>query len=419
MKTKIGVLVVSALMLVAIVPAMSAMPNKVIVPEVTAGPYEEAYGKYIENLQAFQAAHNDWLGARATFLDARLGWRQNRTQANLANLLAKSKTALLKADNMMIKRLQVLRVRVEATRGLSDNEKVTIYAEIDADISWLQAKQAEIQAAENEQVLRSIASTIGDYWRNVRVRIKYIAGQILSAWADALVQKAEAFAGRVEARIENLKDQGVDTSALEAWLADYNSKLALAEQKYDAAKDKFSQISSEADADQLFRDGVAFIKEGNSYLRDAFKALRDIVSDMRNRGHTVTLSGSGTLVAQGNGRAYISGTGTVDVKASIQGTMLVSPNAEVTTTGEGTKTVLDNNWVQYQGYGSATVTGTDIVVAIDGNGIDIVASGTGTATLTGNGTYRTYGENRYVDGNWTAAGVTATLATGEASAGVA
>jgi len=420
MNTKIGTLVISALMLVAIVPAISAMPyEEQVMQSVTAGPYEDAYQQYVAALQVFQTAYNDWLLARAAFLDARLQWRQDRTQGNLSNLIDKAKTSLLKADDMMIKRLQVLRVRVEATRGFSDNEKTVIYAKIDADISWLQTKQADIQAADNIQEIRDIATTAWNYWKEVRVRIKQIAGQILSAWVDALVQKAEAFAGRVEARIQQLKDNGIDTSALEAWLADYNSKLALAEQKYDAAKDKFSQISSVEDAAELFREGVAFIKEGNSYLKDALRALRDIVSDMRNRGHTVTLSGSGTLVAQGNGRAYISGTGTVDVKASIQGTMLVSPNAEVTTTGEGTKTVLDNNWVQYQGYGSATVTGTDITIDISGNGIDIVASGTGTATLTGNGTYSTYGESYYVDGTWTAAGVTATLATGEASAGVA
>jgi len=419
MKTKITTLVMSALMLVAIVPVVSAAPygEAQLVPAVSAGPYEEARERYISAVDNFGNAYTAWISARGDFTQARWRWRHG--QGSLTEAVGAAKTATLKADEMMIRRLQVLRARVEATRGLSDNEKTTIYAKIDADISWLQGKQADIQAADNMQGSRSIASTIWNYWQNVRVKIKQIAGQILSAWVDALVQKAEAFAGRVEARIQQLKDNGIDTSALEAWLADYNSKLALAEQKYDAAKDKFSQISSVEDAARLFWEGVARIREGNSYLRDALRRLRDIVSDMRNRGHTVTLSGSGTLVAQGNGRAYISGTGTVDVKAPIQGNMLVSPNAEVTTVGEGTKTVLDNNWVQYQGYGSATVTGTDIIVDINGNGISIVASGTGTATLTGTGTYRTYGENRYVDGNWTAAGVTATLATGEATLGVA
>ncbi|MCJ7720761.1 MAG: hypothetical protein MUO36_04770 [Candidatus Hadarchaeum sp.] len=417
MKTKIGVLVVSALMLVAIVPIMSAMPKEAIVPQVTAGPYEEAYGKYIENLQAFQAANNDWLGARATFLDARLGWRQNRTQANLANLLAKSKTALLKADDMMIKRLQLLRVRVEISRGLSDDEKTAFHAEIDNYIGWLQGKRPEIEAAENEQVVRSISTTIWNYWSDVRVRIRYIVGQILSAQAEALAQKANAFAGRIEARIQQLKDNGVDTSTLEAMLADCNSNLALAEQKYDAAKEKFDQISSPSNADVLFAEGVTLIREGNGYIREAFNGLRDIISEIRSMGRTVTLSGSGSLVAHGSGSAYISGTGLVKIENIQNGTMVVSSNAHVNTDGTGEN--LENGDVKYVGFSWARVTGENITVSISGENIVLHVAGRGTVTLTGTGTYWTSGENRYVHGTWTATGATADLATGDVSAGVA
>ena len=402
MKAKIGALAVVALMLMVVVPAVSA------------GPYEEARERYIGGVENFSNAYTAWINARGDFTQARWRWRHG--QGNLADVVGAAQTATLKADTMMIRRVEVLRYRVQATRGLSDNEKTGIYAEVEAHIGWLQEKQADIQGAGTMQQVRTAAAEIWTYWQQVRVRIKQIVGQILSAWVDAIVQRAEAFAGRIEARIEQLKDNGVDTLALEAWLDDYNSKLALAEEKYDAAKDKFHEISSVEDAFRLFREGIALIREGNSYLRDAFRALRDIVSDMRSKGHSVTLSGSGTLVAQGNGSAYISGTGGVRVRATIQGTMLVSPNAEVTTTGEGTKTVLDNNWVKYQGYGSATVRGTDIEVDINGNGIDIVARGTGTVRLVGTGSYRTFGENFYVDGTWTDVGVTATLATGATTA---
>lgn len=405
MKAKLGALAVVALMLMVAVPAVSA------------GPFEEARERYQTAREAFQSAYTDWLSAKADFIQARVQWRQDRTDANLANVVEKAKISLLKADNLMIRRLEALRVRVEATRGLSDNEKAAIYAEIDADISWLEGKQADIQAADSVLEIITVASEIWNYWRNVAVRIKQIIGQMLSAWVDALLQRAEAFAGRVEARIEELKDNGIDTSALESWLADYESKLALAEQKYDAAKDKFSKISSVEDANRLFWEGLALIREGNRYLRDAFRSLRDIVSDMRNRGHRVTLRGSGTLVAQGNGRAYISGTGGVRVRALVEGNMIVSPEAGVITDGQGTITELDNGWVKYQGFGRAIVVGTNMVVDINGNGIDIVARGSGTVTLTGNGTYRTFGENFYMDGTWTEVGVTATLATGATTTG--
>lgn len=409
MKAKIGALAVVALMLMVAVPASSAC---VTVPALSAGTYEEEREEYLAARQEFSSAYSNWLRARADFIDARAEWRQNPTDPTLrANVHEAARTSLLAADNMMIKRLEALKARVEATRGLSDNEKSALKAELDENISWLQGKQADIQAAENGQVIRSVATEIWTYWRQVRVRIKQIVGQILSAWVDALTQRAEAFAGRVEAKIEELKDNGVDTSELEDWLDNYNSAISQAEEKYDAAKAKFEEISSETNAGQLFREGIALIREGNSYLKDAFRTLRDIISYMRSEGYLVTLSGSGTLVAQGDGRACISGTGGVRVRAPVDGNMLVSPNAEVTTTG-GTETVLENGWKKYQGFDNALVVGTEMEVAIEGNGIDVVARGTGTVTLTGTGSYWTYGENFYVDGTWTEVGVRATLATG-------
>lgn len=417
MKTKIAAMVVSVLMLVTIVPAVSAMPSVAQVPAVTAGPYEDAYGQYIEALQEFQTAHNKWLSARATFLDARLQWRQNRTQANLANMLEKLKTSLLKAVEMMIERLQLLRVRVEISRGLSDEEKAVIYAEIDDNISWFQAKQAEIQAAESGQELRSIADTIWDHWREVRVWIKQIIGQVLIARVDALVQKVEAFKARIEARIQELKDNGVDTSALEAKLAECDSNLTLAKQKYDEAEEKFSQISSEADADVLFAEGVSLIRQGNVYLREVFRGLRDIVLEIRSMGRTVTLTGSGSLVARGNGSAYLSGTGLADIITIRDGVMTVSPNANVESdvTGEN----LENGEVKYEGFSWARVTGTDVTVSLSGSNITLYASGTGTVVLTGNWAYRTYGEDKYMSGTLTETEVTVTLATGDASVGAA
>jgi hypothetical protein len=317
---------------------------------------------------------------------------------------------------MMIKRLQLLRVRVEISRGLSDDEKTAFYAEIDDYISWLQGKQAEIEAAENGRVVISISTTISNYWSDVRVRTRYIVGQILSAQVEALAQKANAFAGRIEARIQQLKDNGVDTSTLEAMLEDCNSNLTLAEQKYDAAKEKFDQISSPSNADVLYVEGVALIREGNSYIREAFNGLRDIISEIRSMGRTVTLSGSGSLVAHGSGSAYLSGTGLMDVITIQNGVMTVSSNANVDSDVAGEN--LENGNVRYQGFSRAKVTGTDVMTSLSGNNITLYASGTGTVVLTGTWTYRTYGENKYMSGDGAETYVRVDLATGDVSAGV-
>ena len=392
---------ISALMLVAATPAVSA------------GPYKEARIRYLTAKAELLELIAIWQTARANFFEALAEWRANPTEANLANLVQVTKDSAFKMSNVMIKYLEALRIHVEATRGLSDEEKTQFYTEIDGYVSELQAKQAAVQAAENAQEVRDTARELWDYWVQIRVRAKYITGRLFITTAEAALWRAQAFAGRVEARIVGLKENGVDTSALESWLADFNSNLELAEQRIEDAKAKVEEITDNVTFLQMFAAADAHLRAAVNYLREALRDLRDIIVEMRSEGYPVTLSGSGTLVAWGTGSAYISCTGAVHVRAPIEGTMLVSPNADVTTAGVGTKTVLENGWVQYQGYGGAVVAGTDIVVDISGEGISILACGTGTATLTGTGAYRTYGVSYYGAEDWTATGFTVSLGTGE------
>ncbi len=94
----------------------------------------------------------------------------------------------------------------------------------------------------------------------------------------------------MDAKIEELKAAGKDASQLEAWLADFNQKLALAKEKYELAKAKFQAIKGEpgfdpmqelSEADRLFREGHQFIKETNQYIHQSHAQLVQIVKEMR------------------------------------------------------------------------------------------------------------------------------------------
>jgi hypothetical protein len=419
MNAKFGALMVSALMLVAIVPAVGVASNTgtQVAPVVRAGAYEDAQENYLLARAALIQVYSGWLSASAGFLRARVKWRGNRSDQNLAGLVQAGKTATLKACDSIIQYCEMLSFRVEATRGLSDNEKTQLNDEIGSYVSELQAKRVIVQNAEDAQQLRTAAGDLWQYWLQIRLRLKQITAQLMVAYANSVVQRLEAFAGRIGARIQQLKDNGIDTTALDNWLNDFNSKLDNAEQKISDAENRVSQITDNVTFIDIYRIATIRVIEGIAYLKDALIRLRDIVSDMNSKGYTVTLTGSGALIAHGSGSAYLSGTGLVWVKAIENGTMIVSPNANVTTNGVGTKENLENGYVEYQGIGSARVTGTDITVTLSGNNIILYADGTGTVTLTGTGTYRTYGENRYANGDWTSVGTTANLATGDASTG--
>ncbi|RME08112.1 MAG: hypothetical protein D6803_02100 [Anaerolineae bacterium] len=66
--------------------------------------------------------------------------------------------------------------------------------------------------------------------------------------------------------------------------------------------------------------------------------------------------------------------------------------------GEGGREELGNGWVRYSGFeGTATISGSDVTVAIAGDHIRLYARGQGRYALRGEGGYRTSGDGWHVD----------------------
>jgi len=181
-------------------------------------------------------------------------------------------------------------------QALPESERQAIAAEIDQDIAWLNDRLSKIQTDSPEQ-LKEEAKTIRQYWKTHRVRVKRIIGEVWAARINFAIGKTENLASKVSAKITELKAAGKDTSQLEAWLADFNQKLALAKEKYAAAKAKFQEIKGEpgfdpltelSQADQLFQAGHQFIIQANQYLKEAHAQLVKIIKEMKKMGQTIT-----------------------------------------------------------------------------------------------------------------------------------
>ncbi|ODS43029.1 MAG: hypothetical protein MSIBF_07245 [Candidatus Altiarchaeales archaeon IMC4] len=246
--------------------------------EAAIEKYNNARDSYKQAKDAYKDARSDWIAARDQY-------RTSRNATAGAGALEKAKDFLLKADDAMIRHLEVLKARVETTRNLDESEKNDILADIDADIEWLENKKSDIENAQTRQELSDISKTIREKWGEIRAYVKKVTGEILCAKIDRVIEKLDNVSERADAKIQGLKDAGKDTANAEALLADFNSKIDLAKEKNDLAKDRFDEISDIQDADKLFTEGHGFIKEANEYLRNAHKTLKEIVRELRGSGN--------------------------------------------------------------------------------------------------------------------------------------
>lgn len=252
---------------------------------------QEARAKYQAARQQYLKEANWWKTSRQQFLNARTQYRQFKNAKNKADYEEKARAFLEKTVDVLIKKLESLKNWVSNRRALSESERQAIVAEIEQDINWLQNKKAGIATASPDQI-KEKAKEIREYWKNHRVKVKRIIGQIWAARLSWAIERFETVSSKIAAKIEELKAAGKDTSQLEAWLADFNQKIGIAKEKRDKAKEKYQAISSLADANQLFKEAHQFIKEANQYLREAHKKLVDIVKEIRRLAGSASAEGS-------------------------------------------------------------------------------------------------------------------------------
>lgn len=236
--------------------------------------YQQAKQEYLQAVAVYRQARQDFLTAKEKLEAA-------RTAPQTKAVLEKAKDFMLKADQTAIKYLIMIRKKVEASSGLSERERQASLNEIDSDISWLTSKQAEISSATTKEELKNLASQVKNHWQNIRTKVKRITGQISAAKVNLVLTKLEETGNRVQAGIKKAKSAGRETSQLEAWFVDYQKNLNLAKEKYETAKTKFAAISNLEEANQLFDQGTAFIKEANQYLRLAHRNLKEIVKELK------------------------------------------------------------------------------------------------------------------------------------------
>ena len=251
--------------------------------------YQQAWGQYQKEINFYKNARQD-------FLNAKTKYQQFKNAANKKALEDAARNYLEKTINSLIKRLEAIKNWVSNRGALEESEKQVIITEINQDINWLNEKLSKIQTASPDQI-KEEAKAVRQYWKTHRIRIKRIIGEVWAARINFVIGKAESFAFKVKTKIDELEASGKDTTQLEAWLVDFNQKLALAKEKYATAKAKFQEIKGEPgfdpitefnQANQLFKEGHQFIIQANQYIKEAHAQLVKIVKEMRKLGQAIT-----------------------------------------------------------------------------------------------------------------------------------
>lgn len=234
--------------------------------------YAEVKERYVEAKEKYASAKNNWESARKAFLEKR-----NDTSATAA-MIEKGKTYLTNTVDNRIKHLEFIKSKVENMSVLSDAEKSSIIAELNANIAAFEAFKPEIAAVTTKEGLKAVAEKIKKEWINSRRGVERAAGHVLAVRELKLVEFAEKVSSELKGRIEKAKAAGKDTSAYDGVLSEFDAKIDSAKQDIESARAKFAAAgdsSTSAEKETLIKEGKELLKSANEKIREAHKLLKD------------------------------------------------------------------------------------------------------------------------------------------------
>lgn len=358
-------IIAAVLMVVSLLP-MTALANNGNGFENAPGQMKktgEMVGIQDQHRKNIQDAKNDYNNMTSEFqMIKRQQARGNLTTEEMINA---SKDYLNGTIDYMVLRLENIRDEGDYSEDVNDT--------IDAYIDNFTAIKEDVEAAETRKDLLDALQDIRKLWKDAIKDIRKITTEKVSEGVENHIAKSNSISNRLQTEISQLEDEE-EKAELEELLEEYNAKIALAESLLESG-----DIRGAIDATQ-----------------DANDILREILDEMKeSRDGYVSMTGEGALNAEGNGTIVLSGQFNVTISATDAMLVIKDLAGDADINVDGASYDIVNEEIDgccayiYDNFtGEALINGTRLTVMVSGEDLTVFAEGTGSASLSGEGTYQ-------------------------------
>jgi len=204
-----------------------------------------------------------------------------------------TRTYLNSSIDYMIANLEKVQYNLEQSNGNGTEARI---AAIEERISQLQEEKNAVGKAEDLEDFANATESVRGVWNNVRNRTAVETGQTACESLDKFVNKSEAVSLKLENEVGSLNKTGVDTTELEAKLANYNALMDSARENNEVAKKIYNNENATQEelqnADNDLQSALNEIKEANQILKEIFGELKQYRIEEANRIRTQNALGT-------------------------------------------------------------------------------------------------------------------------------
>ncbi|NOX71300.1 MAG: hypothetical protein GXO64_01190 [Candidatus Micrarchaeota archaeon] len=213
-----------------------------------------------------------------------------------------AKQFTIHAAEMIINHLDKIKTKVEASDSIDEDTAQEIIGDISKAIEKLKGVINDTQNAQTKDEIKDAARKIDAVWKRIRFRERVYAGRLLNAKIWKVFKKGEHLEDRLDAKLAEMEEEGLDVSSLKEKLGDYSEKVESAKAKYEEAKNLLIQAhrfsyngsNNETNITSLINDAKNLINEARSELKDAYKLARDIIKGIKDMVGTLNIASADT-----------------------------------------------------------------------------------------------------------------------------
>lgn len=270
----------------------SSLPVK---RQVVNAKLTQAKNRYLEVKQNYLSAKEKYLDHKATFLRAKESYKECKDsdsddcQERREKIKSAAQPHLLNAADLVLKELERVKAKVEASEDLSEEEIAEIVADLDEKIQEVEDAKEVIENLDEESTKEDIneaAKTIREAWKHTKVALKKHVGRLANARLGNIILRVEILEKKLYKTRDRLEEKGADVSELDSMMDEFSAHLDTAADKYNEARVIWSDANTPGEVDDAAKEIHELLTEAKEALKQARDMLRDVVKEIKdlNRG---------------------------------------------------------------------------------------------------------------------------------------
>lgn len=240
--------------------------------------FEKAYQDYQYALTQYQQSYSNYDYAKGAYL-------MNPTLNLKDDARAKTLNLLTNQDQLLKVYLTMLRMKIVEDRGLTNDEKNSLFSDIDAEIEWYNADKAKFSNSDSLEIL---------FARSAELKSRYIS------ITDKLIKKSLAYISlgeeiaiktdqnRIYTDLRRYIDSKVEVGKLtlspfDHWFADINTVNDTLTQNEDKIRQQIGKITnSYVTSDSAYESCIDLLSSSITPLSQYYQYLTQVLNYIKN-----------------------------------------------------------------------------------------------------------------------------------------